>query len=306
MAEFDLNNIKNYFESKGCDLTDMRKKSGKSKNVDDKSVSAFDSDNGIINKEDFIEELRATKNNPLSVEQLGLLYDAIASFDGEDGMSQEELEWLASLGNETDVNDPNGKKINEEDIEVLLDSLMLDEVEEETDLPEAVFKNDDRIIEDSEGNRSVYVEKWVAGGNKSQMDCLEHIIANCYDLDAMGIKYGSEEYYELEKAVMDANPWIYEVDENGKLIRNDRIVWHKPDEDCSKKRHCAILFTGDKILLPDFKPKEPDAEYCPDDEDDTEYCDDNTTPEPSPPVPPTEETKPTEPPPPPPPPSPDR
>ena len=102
------------------------------------------------------------------------------------------------------------------------------------------FTDDARIKEDKDGNKYIEVEAWKAedGGN----DCLSRIIENCYDLEALGIEPYSEEYFALEKAIMDANPEIY-GDENGE---GGRPLLEGHDGE----RHSKIIHPGDKIVLP--------------------------------------------------------
>ena len=102
------------------------------------------------------------------------------------------------------------------------------------------FTEDARIKEDENGNKYINVEAWRAedGGN----DCLSRIIENCYDLKALGIEPYSEEYFALEKAIMDANPEIY-GDENGE---GGRPLLEGHDGE----RHSKVIHAGDKIILP--------------------------------------------------------
>ncbi|MBR1372977.1 hypothetical protein IJ556_00820, partial [bacterium] len=97
------------------------------------------------------------------------------------------------------------------------------------------FKEDERIQDDKEGNNYITVQSW--GDDDSQNDCLENIIKNSYDLEAMGIQYGSEEYYELQNEIMKSNPEIFA--QNGVN---------------------SVLYDNDKIKLPSFKTQKQTTE----------------------------------------------
>ena len=105
---------------------------------------------------------------------------------------------------------------------------------------EAIFQVDDRIKADENNQRYVNVESW--SSNDDSNNCLSRIINNSYDLEAMGIELYSEEYYALEKAVMDANPEIYGTEDGG---------WRK--EVGGIGRHNAVIYTNDKVFLPDWE-----------------------------------------------------
>ena len=117
----------------------------------------------------------------------------------------------------------------------------------ETVTKEVPLTKDSRIKSDKKGNY-VTVEAW--GSKKGANDCLERIIRNSYDLDAMGIKVYdkngnyTKEFLKLEEAVMNANPSIY-GDKNGK-------GGHKDHPNLDGTRHNKIIYTGDKIYLPDY------------------------------------------------------
>lgn len=108
-----------------------------------------------------------------------------------------------------------------------------------TDLEEklgfdVISTDDDKIKYNDDGSAYVEVEEWSSGSGKN--DCLKRIIENNYDLEAMGIKKYSEEYYALEKEIMDANPHIYGEDSGRKSRTGDRNE--------------TYLHTGDKMNLP--------------------------------------------------------
>lgn len=76
------------------------------------------------------------------------------------------------------------------------------------------------------------VDAW---GTGNRNDCLSRIIMNAY-----GVKSGTDEYYQIEELVMNANPEIY-GDENGNGGRN-RLF--------DGSRHNAVIHPGDNIKLP--------------------------------------------------------
>lgn len=107
----------------------------------------------------------------------------------------------------------------------------------------AVMKNDAGIQQNQNGQKTVTVEQWGSSANAN--DCIGAIVQNSYDLSAMGITVGSEEYNSLLNAVMDANPQIYGTAQGG---------WRQ--EAGGQGRSNAVLYTGENIVLPDFnKPQ---------------------------------------------------
>ncbi len=109
------------------------------------------SDDSILNdKEKFVQAL--IDNNAdadLSEEELGQIYDAVASRDGEEGMSEEELKWLSGLANEKEEELGtviNGNGINELDIKVYIETESLFSATEETDEVEETDDDDTVII----------------------------------------------------------------------------------------------------------------------------------------------------------------
>ena len=108
---------------------------------------------------------------------------------------------------------------------------------------DVVSTEDDKIKYNDDGSAYIEVEEWSSNSGKN--DCLKRIIENNYDLDAMGIKKYSKEYFALEKEIMDANPHIYGEDSGRKSRTGDRNE--------------TYLHTGDKMVLPCLeKPKTTD------------------------------------------------
>ena len=353
---FDVNKMAEFFKKE--DIAQYKNEKGNVNNVEDTLLfeqedGEWKLDENLKTKEGFVNALFSDKEKALTKDQLGTIYDAISNMDGKEGMSEEELEQLASFGNAKDKFDSEGNTINEFDI-----AAFLDVVDEAIDDPnccdtdccpedcscnddppegiETILKDDDRIkteggevavdpkdlpegwsqndkgeildkdgnvigrvetteadvlnndgineivqsfylFEEGEGRKYVEVEPW--SPELGENSTLTNIIENCYDLEAMGIEPGSEEYKALEKAVMDANPEIYGTEDGG---------WR--EEDDGKSRDATIINPGDKIYLPEFKL---DAE-CPCDHDPEPTV--ATTPdEPTVPTKPTVPTEPTTP-----------
>lgn len=104
------------------------------------------------------------------------------------------------------------------------------------------LKEDERIKEDEDGNKYVNVESYVDDDNTNN-GSLSRIIANSYDLEALGIdSFSCAKYQELEKLVMDANPNIY-GDADG-VGGNDYLSGYEGE------RNYKILYDGDKLVLP--------------------------------------------------------
>ncbi len=263
---------------KSTDLSAFKNNDGNVKDVNDTNLfqnvngdSGFDT--SLLTRDGFIEALfDSNSSDSLTEDQLGAIYDALAELDGEDGMSEEELKYLAQMGNEKDSAEIGAElnyTINENDIAAFLEAAetadeaaeaaeTADEVtdadctccdydcechnnpEEYHETITSVLKDDDRILTDDDGNNYVEVEPWST--NSDDNNCLSRIIANSYDLEAMGIEMYSDEYYALEQAVMDANPDIYGTEDGG---------WRT--EVGGEGRENAVLYTGDKIILPDFE-----------------------------------------------------
>ena len=88
--------------------------------------------------------------------------------------------------------------------------------------------------------KTVVVEKWGKGVTNST---LSGIITSAY-----GVKYGTDEYFAIEKMVMDANPEIYgDADGNG---GRSRIL--------DGTRHNAVIHPGDTLKLPPYDGKTPE------------------------------------------------
>ena len=140
--------------------------------------------------------------------------------------------------------------------EITKEEKIYETVDVEKEIP---YKEDSRIKSDKNG-KYVTVESWYSGCKVDYKanNCLERIIRNSYDLDAMGIKVynkdGSytKEFLALEKAVMDANPSIY-GDENGK-------GGHKDHKYLDGTRHNKEIYPGDIIYLPNYSIKTGETE----------------------------------------------
>ena len=224
-------------------------------------VSLFQNVNGeeqfnenLTNKDDFISALKVGGNTEsVTSEQLGAIYDMLDT-DGDGKVSENELKLLASLDGKEKNN-----KIDSGDIAALAQlaqSGAANNTPLSQNMPEipvgttvnSVLKNDERIKQDTNGHKFGSVENW--SDSAAANDCLEAIVNNSYDLAAMGIKVGSNEYNSLLNAVMDANPQIYGTAEGG---------WR--DAAGGEGRNNAVLYAGDNIVLPDFQYiKQPETE----------------------------------------------
>ncbi len=114
----------------------------------------------------------------------------------------------------------------------------------------AVFNKDSRIKTNTDGSSYVTVEPW--SNDSSANNCLERIVANSYDLEAMGIEKNSPEYNQLLEQVMDANPDIYGTKEGG---------WRS--EVGGSGRVNAVIHDGEKIVLPGLVKTENNSETAP-------------------------------------------
>ncbi len=138
---------------------------------------------------------------------------------------------------------------NEEAVEASADEQALSAQSEETQSVSNEVQNEsqtriaqaDNDIHITPKNAAVEVVKWQAGSRDN--NCLENIIRNNYDLESMGISLYSEEYLELEKAVMKENPKIYGDEEKG-IEGRKKII--------DGTRHNSVLYVGDTIILPEF------------------------------------------------------
>lgn len=271
----DLSNITKLLKLNGFDTSDLNQLD-KGKIIDDANIFNDEGiDQNLLTKDGFVSALHAENTkNAYTEEELGQLYDALNALDGDDSneISADELEILSSLKNDKSV-------IEEADIQAFLDAAAdveddeqvtanLEEVTEATEpevegeldtsgececgceptcpcndedytATQSILKDDDRILTDDDGNKYVNVEPW--SSDPSSNNALSRIIVNSYDLDAMGIEYGSDNYKELEKLVMDANPDIYGSEDGG---------WR--NEVGGEGRANAVLYTGDKVILPEF------------------------------------------------------
>ncbi len=92
----------------------------------------------------------------------------------------------------------------------------------------------------------VSIQKWGStadDGNKYANDCLSHIIANNYP----DLKPYSQEWFDKELEIMNANPEIYgTVDENGNVSGARHSV-------SGTDRHNATLYESDELVLPGIK-----------------------------------------------------
>ena len=126
--DFNIEKIAEFFKNQN--LGDFKKSNGLAVNVEDTIVfelqdGEYKIDEELLTRDGFIRALKATgtKEKALTEEQLGLIYDAVSSLDGEEGMSEKELTYLASLGNDKDKFDSEGNTINEFDIKAFLDNV---------------------------------------------------------------------------------------------------------------------------------------------------------------------------------------
>lgn len=101
----------------------------------------------------------------------------------------------------------------------------------------SALKENDKIKYNDDGSAYVEVEPW--SNDSSQNNCLERIVANNYDLEALGITPNSPEYNQLLEQVMDANPDIYGTKDGG---------WRT--EVGGTGRVNAVIHDGEKINLP--------------------------------------------------------
>lgn len=128
-----------------------------------------------------------------------------------------------------------------------------DEVEEKsesTDDTDAVQSNEQGDVQ------SVTVDTWGTGSN----DCLDHIMKNNYP----DITPYSDEWFELETKIMDANPEIYGgIDTEGNEIAGRNRL--------NDKRHSAVIQAGDTIKLPGLSSGQEEV----DDINETTEVDDN-------------------------------
>ena len=224
----------------------------------------FDNGDGIIDNAEraaaqAYREERAKEyeeENKESYEQLyNQLYDTL-NIDGNDGISAAEFATMLKLADSLDDNGADGQidfatyqgltSLSPDDASYeMLQELRKSELDSTfkdaapTNTINTVFKDDERLKEDENGNKYVTVEAW--GSAKNGNDCLSRIIKNNYDLKAMGMTY-----QEVEKAVMDANPTIYGTESGG---GRNRIL--------DGSRHNSVLHTGDKIILPQLQASTP-------------------------------------------------
>ncbi len=224
----------------------------------------FDNGDGIIDNAEkaaaqAYREERAKEyeeENKESYEQLyNQLYDTL-NIDGNDGITAAEFATMLKAADSLDDNGADGQidyamyqgltSLSPDDasyemIQELrkseLDSTFKDAAPANT--IDTVFKDDERLKEDENGNKYVTVEAY--GTVKNGNDCISRIINNNYDLKAMGMTY-----QEVEKAVMDANPDIYGTEAGG---GRNRIF--------DGSRHNSVLYTGDKIILPQLQASTP-------------------------------------------------
>lgn len=215
-------------------------------------VSLFETVNGqeqfndkLTNKDDFISAFK-TGNDEADIpnEQLSAIYDMLDT-DGNGQINQDELKLFASLGGQDKLN-----SIDVKDFEALVNLSKTSTATTGAQQPgvnqpaqndsqegkqvTTVLNNDPRIQQDANSQKFVNVETWGSGENAN--DCLEAIVKNSYNLDAMGIQYGSNEFQSLLNAVMDANPQIYGNSQEGNGNRAD-----------------TVLYDNDKVILPNVQ-----------------------------------------------------
>ena len=100
--------------------------------------------------------------------------------------------------------------------------------------------------QDDSSSIKINIQKWGStadDGNKYANDCLSHIIANNYP----DLKPYSQEWFDKELEIMNANPEIYgTVDENGNVSGARHSV-------SGTDRHNATLYESDELVLPGIK-----------------------------------------------------
>ena len=121
---FDINKMAEFFKKE--DIEKFKNEKGNINNVEDtflfeQADGDWELNEDLTTRDGFINNLLSSKEKSLTKEQLGTIYDAVSTFDGEEGMSQKELEALASFGNSKDKFDSEGNTINELDIAAFLE-----------------------------------------------------------------------------------------------------------------------------------------------------------------------------------------
>ena len=280
MAMDNINNTGN-INGANLDISKFFKGNDEVKEVND--VSIFD-DAGNINQDllgaqGFRNALHDgqgfwsnlfTKGN-MSQQNLQDLYSLAGSLDGQEGLSEDELKFLASYGK--DGSDNEGKMLNEDDIKAFLqdvesgnvnfapiDDTVVDvppsepptgdpfnnnlaklqgdldkiPVEPEPE-PEPDFKlvTSDEIKADENGSK--YIEA-------KDGSSLYQIMQDYYDWDSMGIKQYSEDFHQIAEQIMNANPEIFGEDKG-----KNNLGEHRNRANLSSR-----IYDGYKFVLPEI------------------------------------------------------
>ena len=195
------------------------------------------------------------ENKELYEQSYNQLYDTL-NIDGIEGISAAEFATMLKVIDDSDAEGADGQidfatyqgltSLSPDDasyemLQELRQSELGSTFKDFVPTSNTVYKSDERLKEDENGNKYVTVEAW--GTVKNGNDCLSRIIMNNYDLDAMGMTYE-----EVEKAVMDANPDIYGTEAGG---GRTRIL--------DGTRHHSVIHAGDKIILPQIQASIPEG-----------------------------------------------
>ena len=280
MSAGNVNNSGNV-NGTNLDISKFFKGNGELKEVND--VSIFD-DSGNVNQElldaqGFRNALHDGQgfwknlfsNNDMTQNNLQELYELAGSLDGQDGLSQDELKFLASYSK--DDADSEGKTLNEDDIKAFLkdvesgnvnfssiDETVVDDspseppsddpfndnlgklqgnlgkipVEPEPQ-PEPDFKliTSDKIKADESGSK--YIEA-------SDGSSLYQIMQDYYDWDSMGVKPYSEDFHQIAEQIMNANPEIFGEDKGKNSLGEHR----------NRANLSSRIYNGYKFILPEI------------------------------------------------------
>lgn len=280
MSAGNVNNSGN-INGANVDISKFFNANNEIKEVND--VSIFD-DSGNINQE--LLDAKGFRNalhdgqgfwknlfssNDMTQNNLQQLYELAGSLDGEEGLSQDELKFLASYGK--DGSDNEGKMLNEDDIKAFLqdvesgnvnfapiDDTVVDvppsepptgdpfnnnlaklqgnldkiPVEPEPE-PEPDFKlvTSDEIKADENGSK--YIEA-------KDGSSLYQIMQDYYDWDSMGIKQYSEDFHQIAEQIMNANPEIFGEDKG-----KNNLGEHRNRANLSSR-----IYDGYKFILPEI------------------------------------------------------
>ena len=246
---FDVNKLKDLFKKE--DTAQYKDNAGNTKKIEDTSLFELEDNNYSFNdslktEENFIESLFVSSGDGISEEQLKTIYDSISSLDNKEGMSEEELKFLASLGNEKDKIDTQGNIINELDIAAFLEAVddaiadpAYNENENDTTNEQpvqepAIFKDDDRIKEEKVvTEKAVDVSElpdgWSQNGKGEILDVNGKVIGKVKTTEMDGTNDGVSDtvesfflYEETAQKYVEVEPWSNKnKDNNNKNVIND-------------------------------------------------------------------------------------